>query len=421
MTEIRVVFGDSMPARYAGAGSVRAIQAHDPTFNTDTFLSFAQGVFTMVTEARAKGDAESVGRFISDGMAAQLRGAGAEPSYADVTVEHASVTGGSSANGWDTVIVRFLAQPSSTGHHHAASWTEDWTFQRPIPPAPPEGAPTGPGPAATQCPNCGAPLALDENGACRYCRASVGGGLGGWKLVRTERRSAEAQASVAKAGRGFARTITAIVIISVVLGIVIPIFAASKTASRAVASRPTIPDISIPDFNSIFNQAQQQAQQATSADLSGRATFSGGFAGSTDGDVTTTGATTGPCAAHAANLLGLTFKYDEDGEDNGATGTKALGFTLTLPAGAKGPGTYTLPAAKLAIDATFVFTPDPGEDASAGFAQTWHVGPATAGAFVLQADDSGTLNVTGLVPTEKFDPHNSLSKPLNIVFHLTCA
>jgi hypothetical protein len=428
MSGIRVVFGDGEwrgGGDWGGPGDpvdVAAIAAHDPGFNVDAFLSFAQGVFLGVTRARAAGQVDGVRRLLVDGMWTQLQGEGPVPELAGVAVDHARLVAAGAQGGWDTAVVRFTARPTA-GHHHEP-WTEDWTFQRPVhaPPAPaapaaddPGSAEAGPSPvqAGTQeCPNCGAPLVLDDDGSCRYCHVSVAGGLGGWRLARTERPeppslpfAGSAAAAAAKAGRRTGVIVAVIVFASVlpaVIGIILAATAGHKAASDAFKQIPS-----------------PHGTAGGTTQLSGQATFSGGVTGTTDGDVSTTGGAAGTCAGRAANVIGLTFQHAEQTVDNGVPGTQALAFALSLPPGAKGPGTYAFPGTAMTMDATFVFTPDEGKEG--GQSQVWHVGPTATVTLQLLADDSGTLNVNGLVPADHADPNDSLSKSLNIAFHLSCA
>jgi hypothetical protein len=69
------------------------------------------------------------------------------------------------------------------GGPEATAWSEDLTFARSA------GAVTPPagGLPASRCPSCGAPLELDEGGACRYCQGVVTAGNYDWVLVSWQR------------------------------------------------------------------------------------------------------------------------------------------------------------------------------------------------------------------------------------------
>jgi hypothetical protein len=64
------------------------------------------------------------------------------------------------------------------GSRDSKPFTEYWTFIR-------SGAArtkAGEGAEITQCPNCGAPLSINESGICSYCKATVTSGQFGWVL-----------------------------------------------------------------------------------------------------------------------------------------------------------------------------------------------------------------------------------------------
>jgi hypothetical protein len=64
------------------------------------------------------------------------------------------------------------------GSRQNQPFTEYWTFIR-------SGAArtrVGEGAEITQCPNCGAPLSINESGVCSYCKATVTTGQFGWVL-----------------------------------------------------------------------------------------------------------------------------------------------------------------------------------------------------------------------------------------------
>jgi hypothetical protein len=65
-----------------------------------------------------------------------------------------------------------------SGDRTARPFTEYWTFIRS------RAARTRVGETAqiTQCPNCGAPVSVNESGTCAYCRATVTTGQFGWVL-----------------------------------------------------------------------------------------------------------------------------------------------------------------------------------------------------------------------------------------------
>ncbi len=68
------------------------------------------------------------------------------------------------------------------GDRTVRAFTEDWTFQRSV------GVATTqkPGTLENTCPSCGAPVALNQIGECRYCKAAVTSGKFDWVVSRIE-------------------------------------------------------------------------------------------------------------------------------------------------------------------------------------------------------------------------------------------
>jgi hypothetical protein len=67
------------------------------------------------------------------------------------------------------------------GSKQPSSFTEFWTFQRS------RGAQTtGRSVLDKVCPNCGAPLDINQVGECKYCKAAVTSGRFDWVLSRIE-------------------------------------------------------------------------------------------------------------------------------------------------------------------------------------------------------------------------------------------
>ena len=68
------------------------------------------------------------------------------------------------------------------GDRTVRPFTEDWTFQRSVGVATTEK----PGTLENTCPSCGAPVALNQIGECRYCKAAVTSGKFDWVVSRIE-------------------------------------------------------------------------------------------------------------------------------------------------------------------------------------------------------------------------------------------
>jgi hypothetical protein len=88
------------------------------------------------------------------------------------------------------------------GDRTVRSFTEDWTFQRSVGVATMEK----PGTLENTCPSCGAPIALNQIGECRYCKAAVTSGKFDWVVSRIEQDdgSAPADGGLGGAGRDMA-------------------------------------------------------------------------------------------------------------------------------------------------------------------------------------------------------------------------
>jgi hypothetical protein len=84
------------------------------------------------------------------------------------------------------------------GDRTVRSFTEDWTFQRSV------GVATTnkPGTLENTCPSCGAPIALNQIGECRYCRAAVTSGKFDWVVSRIEQDEAGGQEGDGPGGFG---------------------------------------------------------------------------------------------------------------------------------------------------------------------------------------------------------------------------
>jgi hypothetical protein len=84
------------------------------------------------------------------------------------------------------------------GDRTVRSFTEDWTFQRSVGVATTEK----PGTLENTCPSCGAPIALNQIGECRYCRAAVTSGKFDWVVSRIEQDEAGGQEGDGPGGFG---------------------------------------------------------------------------------------------------------------------------------------------------------------------------------------------------------------------------
>jgi hypothetical protein len=84
------------------------------------------------------------------------------------------------------------------GDRMVRPFTEDWTFQRSIGVATTQKA----GTLENTCPSCGAPIALNQIGECRYCRAAVTSGKFDWVVSRIEQEADGPEQGAGGAGLG---------------------------------------------------------------------------------------------------------------------------------------------------------------------------------------------------------------------------
>jgi predicted lipid-binding transport protein (Tim44 family) len=177
---------------------IDAIRAHDPAFDESAFLADTQRAFFVVQEAWTQLKPETSRRVMADGLwqqhQVQIQQYVSEHKrnvLEDLAVGSATVMSAHSDQTYDTVVVRFLAACADydidtdnnkvvRGNRQVGQWQEDWTFQR----SSEATTKVGGGTLSQKCPNCGAPLTVDLQGVCHYCKASIMGGKYDWVLSR---------------------------------------------------------------------------------------------------------------------------------------------------------------------------------------------------------------------------------------------
>jgi predicted lipid-binding transport protein (Tim44 family) len=202
-----------MPAEFRGAtidtffGATRldpeaglaAIRASDPAFDPNAFVTRVREAFTTLQDAWIDRNVDTGRGFMSPGLyfswSAQVETMLEErrknmmddlriDSVRPVAVVHGRV--------FDDVTVRIDAScadyevDEATGNvvfgsKRSEPFTEYWTFQRAV------GVQTGANSLLDKkCPNCGAPLDVNQIGECKYCKAAVTSGRFDWVLSRIE-------------------------------------------------------------------------------------------------------------------------------------------------------------------------------------------------------------------------------------------
>lgn len=196
--------GSAFPGGSPGGGQesvqagLDAIRAHDPAFDDTNFLAEVQRAFFVVEEAWTDLKPEMSRRVMADGLWQQHRmqieqyvNQHKRNVLENLSVGDATIISAHTDQSYDTVLVRFLAacadydidtdnQKVVRGNKRVGQWQEDWTFQRSA------SATTKPGGGtfSEKCPNCGAPLTVDLQGVCHYCKAPVMSGDYDWVLAR---------------------------------------------------------------------------------------------------------------------------------------------------------------------------------------------------------------------------------------------
>lgn len=196
------VFPGTDAAADAGPGptgdGLGQILAHDPAFNEEAFLEQVQKAFFVVQEAWTERKPDMSRQVMADGLwqshRVQIQQYVEEHKrnvLADLAVGDVDIIAAHSDQTYDTITVRVLAACADydvddekgkviRGNRSVEQWREDWTFQR----SSNATTKTGGGTLSSKCPNCGAPLDVDLQGICKYCKAPVMSGDYDWVLAR---------------------------------------------------------------------------------------------------------------------------------------------------------------------------------------------------------------------------------------------
>jgi predicted lipid-binding transport protein (Tim44 family) len=190
--------GDTTPAPVDAAAvhtAVSALQARDPNFNQQVFIDRAQATFFVLQNAWMARNLEPARIYLSDAIyqrwklqVDQFVAMHKRDVLEDLAVNGCTMAQVASDPNFDSITVRFDAIAKDyeaddagkmiSGDKTIQPFTEYWTFIRS------QAARTRVGDTAqiTQCPNCGAPVSINESGVCAYCKATVTTGQFGWVL-----------------------------------------------------------------------------------------------------------------------------------------------------------------------------------------------------------------------------------------------
>ena len=175
------------------------LRASDPGFEMDAFRGRVKVAFRALQDAWCAQNLDAGRAFLSPGAyftwRAQLETLAAEgrrnvmeqlivQRIDPVLIVHGRV--------FDDITVRIAASAADFevdagnrivfGDRTVRTFTEDWTFQRSVG----VGTIQKPGTLENTCPSCGAPVALNQIGECRYCKAAVTSGKFDWVVSRIE-------------------------------------------------------------------------------------------------------------------------------------------------------------------------------------------------------------------------------------------
>lgn len=197
-------FGGGETARASTATELAAgideIKAHDPAFDPDALITGLQASFYVVQQGWSERRPDLTRSVMADGIwnahRMQIDGytRSKQTNLMDgLAIQYANLVAASCDGSHDTVVIRFFAQSADyvvsdetgkvvRGHTNMEPWCEDWIYQRSA------RAKTNleGGLLQRKCPNCGAPLDVEDTGACKYCRAPIMGGDQDWVLVRID-------------------------------------------------------------------------------------------------------------------------------------------------------------------------------------------------------------------------------------------
>ena len=195
-------YGPTAPPLTRGASiadlqaGLNALKQKDPAFNEHIFLDRAQSTFFTLQKAWMERNLEPARVYLSEAIYRRWK-----MQVAEMVAQHKRnvlenlVIGGihivkvESDSNFDTITVRIDASAADYdvddrsgkivfGSKANRPFTEYWTFIR----SAAARTKAGEGPEITQCPNCGAPLNINESGVCQYCKVTVTTGQFGWVL-----------------------------------------------------------------------------------------------------------------------------------------------------------------------------------------------------------------------------------------------
>jgi Tim44-like domain len=185
------------PPRQTLPEDLAALKAKDPNFNEQMFLDRAQATFFALQKAWMDRNLEPARVYMSDGIyhrwkmqIDQMIAAHKRNILDNLVIGGTQIVKVLTDPNFDSITVRIDASAADYevddtssnkviyGSKQNQPFTEYWTFIR----SAAARTKAGEGAEVTQCPNCGAPLSINESGVCSYCKATVTSGQFGWVL-----------------------------------------------------------------------------------------------------------------------------------------------------------------------------------------------------------------------------------------------
>ena len=177
-----------------------AIAGHDPQFDPALLMNWAAAATGLLCQSLTAGDATPARTFMANGLfrtyqaLLELRTAASVRCTASWRATGAMVITAVATPLFDEVRVRVQCRGWCREQHEQTgltlrgsqderTWAEDLTFGR----SATATSPVAGGLPARRCPSCGAPLDLDQDGACRYCHGIVTAGRHDWVLISWRR------------------------------------------------------------------------------------------------------------------------------------------------------------------------------------------------------------------------------------------
>ena len=177
--------------------ALRDLEARDPGFTEDAFLTKVRNGFHRIQKAWSAQDLKAIRPFISDGIRERFslqiemqQAEGYRNQLDNVAIQEAEIVAVESDAQFDTIHVRIDASArdydvdletgkQQGGDNATGLFTEFWSFLRRT------GArsKTAPGSFEGHCPKCGAPLDIVDRAACGSCGATVNSGEHDWVLA----------------------------------------------------------------------------------------------------------------------------------------------------------------------------------------------------------------------------------------------